>query len=77
LRFRKELKFYLKTLKNLKYSFISLIISYKIFFIISSFIKSNKKVNKQCKTHGRLVAPDEIAAMAVYLVSDESRSTIG
>ncbi len=27
--------------------------------------------------HGRLVSPDEIAAMAAYLASDESKSTIG
>ncbi len=27
--------------------------------------------------HGRLVAPEEIAAMAAYLASDESKSTIG
>lgn len=36
-----------------------------------------KKTMKERQPHGRLVLPDEIAAMAVYLASDESKSTIG
>ena len=40
-------------------------------------INAAKKAMKERQPHGRLVAPDEIAAMAVYLASDESRSTIG
>lgn len=36
-----------------------------------------KKAMKERQPHGRLVSPNEIAAMAVYLASDESKSTIG
>ncbi len=36
-----------------------------------------KKAMKERQPHGRLVTTDEIASMAVYLASDESKSTIG
>jgi len=36
-----------------------------------------KKLMVERQPHGRLVTPEEIASMAVYLASDESRSTIG
>ncbi len=36
-----------------------------------------KKGMMDRQPHGRLVSPNEIAAMAVYLASDESKSTIG
>ncbi len=36
-----------------------------------------KNAMKERQPHGRLVTPGEIAAMAVYLASDESKSTIG
>lgn len=36
-----------------------------------------KDAMRERQPHGRLVTPDEIAAMAVYLASDESKSTIG
>lgn len=36
-----------------------------------------KKSMMERQPHGRLVSPNEIAAMAVYLASDESKSTIG
>jgi len=32
---------------------------------------------RERQAHGRLVEPEEIAAMAVYLAGDESRSTLG
>jgi NAD(P)-dependent dehydrogenase (short-subunit alcohol dehydrogenase family) len=36
-----------------------------------------KKSMVERQPHGRLVTPEEIASMAVYLASDESKSTIG
>lgn len=36
-----------------------------------------KKSMMERQPHGRLVSPNEIASMAVYLASDESKSTIG
>lgn len=36
-----------------------------------------KKAMQERQPHGRLVTPEEIAAVAVYLASDESKSTIG
>ena len=36
-----------------------------------------KKGMMERQPHGRLVSPVEIASMAVYLASDESKSTVG
>jgi len=36
-----------------------------------------KKAMMERQPHGRLVSPEEIASMAVYLASDESKSTVG
>jgi NAD(P)-dependent dehydrogenase (short-subunit alcohol dehydrogenase family) len=36
-----------------------------------------RKLMMERQPHGRLVSPEEIASMAVYLASDESKSTIG
>lgn len=36
-----------------------------------------KKVMMERQPHGRLVSPEEIASMAVYLASDESKSAVG
>lgn len=39
--------------------------------------EAKREAMKQRQAHGRLVEPEEIASMAVYLASDESASTIG
>ncbi|TVQ13090.1 MAG: SDR family oxidoreductase [Balneolaceae bacterium] len=39
--------------------------------------EAKREAMKQRQAHGRMVEPEEVAAMAVYLASDESRSTIG
>jgi NAD(P)-dependent dehydrogenase (short-subunit alcohol dehydrogenase family) len=36
-----------------------------------------KEAMKARQPHGRFVAPEEIAAMAAYLASDESGSVVG